>query len=73
MLATSGDAGTHQRGVTREDLARIRQAEQRAAARTVGVNEVVFLGYRDGEVVPSLELRRDLVREIRRFRRGRRD
>jgi LmbE family N-acetylglucosaminyl deacetylase len=68
VLATRGDAGTHQRGITREDLAAIREAEQRAAARVVGVEEVVFLAYRDGEVVPSLELRRDLVREIRRFR-----
>jgi LmbE family N-acetylglucosaminyl deacetylase len=68
VLATSGDAGTHQRGITREELARLREAEQRAAARVVGVKEVVFLGYHDGEVVPSLALRRDLVREIRRFR-----
>jgi LmbE family N-acetylglucosaminyl deacetylase len=68
VLATSGDAGTHERGVTREELARMREAEQRSAARVVGVKEVVFLGYRDGEVVPSLELRRDLVREIRQFR-----
>jgi LmbE family N-acetylglucosaminyl deacetylase len=68
VLATSGGAGTHQRGITREELVRIREAEQRAAARVVGVKEVVFLGYQDGEVVPSLALRRDLVREIRRFR-----
>jgi LmbE family N-acetylglucosaminyl deacetylase len=68
VVATSGDAGTHQRGITRKELAKIREAEQRAAARVVGVEEVVFLGYPDGEVVPSLELRRDLVREIRRFR-----
>jgi len=68
VVATSGDAGTHQRGVTREELARMREAEQRAAARVVGAKDVVFLGYRDGEVVPSLELRGDLVREIRRFR-----
>lgn len=68
VLATSGDAGTHQLGVTRKDLARTREAEQRAAAHTVGAEKVVFLGYHDGEVIPSLELRRDLVREIRRFR-----
>ena len=68
VVATRGDAGTHQPGITREELARIREAEQRAAARVVGVEEVVFLGYPDGEVTPSLELRRDLVREIRRFR-----
>jgi LmbE family N-acetylglucosaminyl deacetylase len=68
VVATRGDAGTHQRGITREELARTREAEQRAAASVVGVSEVVFLGYRDGEVTPSLELRGDLVREIRRFR-----
>jgi LmbE family N-acetylglucosaminyl deacetylase len=68
VVATSGDAGTHRRGVTREELARTREAEQRAAARVAGVEEVIFLGYRDGEVTPSLELRRDIVREIRRFR-----
>ena len=68
VLATSGDAGTHQIGITRQELARIREAEQRAAARAIGVDHVVFLGYPDGEVQPTLELRRDLVREIRRFR-----
>lgn len=67
VLVTSGDAGSHQPDITREELARIREAEQRAAARVVGVDEVVFLGYRDGEVEPTLGLRRDLVREIRRF------
>lgn len=68
VVATSGDAGTHERGITRQELAQIREAEQRAAALVVGVEEVVFLRYPDGEVVPSLDLRRDLVREIRRFR-----
>ena len=68
VLATSGDAGTHRSDVTREQLARIREAEQRAAAHTIGVEEVVFLRYPDGMVQPTLELRRDLVREIRRVR-----
>jgi LmbE family N-acetylglucosaminyl deacetylase len=68
VLVTSGDAGTHRSGITRQDLARQREAEQRAAARVVGVDEVVFLGYPDGMVQPTLDLRRDLVREIRRFR-----
>ncbi len=68
VLVTSGDAGSHEPGMTRERLARIREAEQRAAAQTVGVNDVVFLGYHDGEVEPNLALRRDLVREIRRFK-----
>ncbi len=68
VLVTSGDAGSHQPGITREELARIREAEQRAAARTVGVDDVVFLGHPDGEVEQTLALRRDLVREIRRFK-----
>ena len=49
-------------------MAAIRQDEQRAAAAEVGVSDVTFLGYPDGRVVPSLELRRDISREIRRFR-----
>jgi len=68
VVVTSGDAGSHQPGITREELARVREAEQRAAARVVGVDDVAFLGYRDGEVEPTLALRRDLVREIRRFK-----
>ena len=68
VLATSGDAGSHQPGMSRQELARIREAEQRSAARVVGVDEVVFLGYPDCEVEPTMALRRDLVREIRRFR-----
>jgi len=68
VLVTSGDAGSHQPGMTREELARIREAEQRAAAHVVGVDDLVFLGYHDGEVEPTLALRRDLVREIRRFK-----
>ena len=68
VVATSGDAGTHKPGITRQELARIREAEQRAAARVVGVEEVVFLRYPDGEVQPTLDLRRDLVRQVRRFK-----
>jgi LmbE family N-acetylglucosaminyl deacetylase len=68
VLATSGDAGSLDPNLTREELARIREAEQWVAARHIGVEEVIFLGYHDGEVEPSLALRRDLVREIRRFK-----
>jgi len=68
VLVTSGDAGSHEPGITREGLARTREDEQRAAGQVVGVEEVIFLGYHDGEVEPTLGLRRDLVREIRRFK-----
>jgi LmbE family N-acetylglucosaminyl deacetylase len=68
VVVTSGDAGTHRMDVDRETLARIREAEQTAAARVVGVETVVYLRYPDGMVEPTLELRRELVREIRRFK-----
>jgi LmbE family N-acetylglucosaminyl deacetylase len=68
IVVTSGDAGTHQRGMTREEVAETREREQRAAAAAVGVHEVVLLRYHDGMVQPTLDLRRDLVREIRAFR-----
>jgi LmbE family N-acetylglucosaminyl deacetylase len=68
VLVTSGDAGSHVPSITREEVARVREEEQRAAAKVAGVDDVVFLGYHDGEVEPTLALRRDLVRGIRRFK-----
>jgi LmbE family N-acetylglucosaminyl deacetylase len=65
VICTDGNAGSHEAGMTRERLAEIRRAEQRAACATLGVSEVVFLGYDDGQLQPTLELRRDLVRAIR--------
>lgn len=67
-IVTDGDAGGSDRSVSRPDMARIRRLEQQAAAAEVGVDDVVFLGYGDGRVAPSLELRRDVSREIRRMR-----
>ena len=66
-LATSGDAGGFD-DTPRERMAPLREAEQRAAAKELGVTDVTFLGYPDGRLTPSLELRRDISREIRRFR-----
>ena len=70
VLVTSGDIGSLSPSITHEELARIREAEQRAAARVIGMDEsdVVYLGYRDGQVEPTLTLRCDLAREIRRFK-----
>jgi len=68
VLVTSGDVGIATRGVSKAQAAEIREAEQREAARVVGVHNVVFLGEPDGMVQPTLELRKKLVREIRRFR-----
>jgi len=68
LILTRGDKGTDDPEMTPERLTAIREAEQRAAARLLGVHEVVFLDYRDGELEPSLALRGEIVRQVRRYR-----
>ena len=68
VIVTNGDKGSGDRSMTPERLARIREDEQRNAARTLGVEQVRFLGYEDGEVEDTRDLRREVAREIRRFR-----
>ena len=65
-ICTSGDAGGFD-ATPRHEMAPLREAEQRAAAKEVGVSEVRFLGHSDGRLTPGLELRRDISREIRRY------
>jgi LmbE family N-acetylglucosaminyl deacetylase len=65
VLATSGDKGSGDLNITSEQLIAIREDEERAAATRLGVQEVVFLRYPDGELQPSLDLRRQLTRLIR--------
>ncbi len=67
-VATDGDAGGSDRSASRAEVARLRRREQQAAAAELGVSEVVFLGYPDGRLAPSLELRRDISRVVRQFR-----
>jgi LmbE family N-acetylglucosaminyl deacetylase len=67
-VVTNGEAGGFDDAVARSEVPGIRQAEQRAAAAVVGVTDVTFLGHPDGQLVPSIELRRDLTRVIRRVR-----
>lgn len=68
LIVTDGDAGGAELGIPRAEMAPLRRDEQRAAAAIVGVDDVRFLGYPDGRVVVSLELRRDIARVIRRVR-----
>ncbi len=67
-IATDGDAGGFDPAVPRSAIAGIRQDEQRKAAAAVGVTDVEFLGYPDGQLVVSIALRRDITRAIRRAR-----
>jgi LmbE family N-acetylglucosaminyl deacetylase len=54
--------------MTREALVAIREAEQREACRILGVKETIFLHHEDGMLEPSIALRRELTRLIRRHR-----
>jgi LmbE family N-acetylglucosaminyl deacetylase len=71
VCITSGNAGSNEHtppGMTRALLAPIREEEQRSACRVLSIGEVVFLRYEDGVLEPSIALRRDLTRLIRRHR-----
>jgi LmbE family N-acetylglucosaminyl deacetylase len=68
VLCTNGDSGTADRSLTPDELARRRAGEQRAAADFMGVQNVVMLGYPDGELEDTRELLGDIVHAIRRYR-----
>ncbi len=67
-VCTDGQAGGFDPGLDREQMPGIRRAEQRAAATVLGVSDVRFLGYVDGDLEPTPDLVRDLVRVIRDVR-----
>ena len=68
VLCSDGSKGTEDPDMTPERLAKIRYEEQMEAAKTLGVKEVVALGYPDGELEDTREFRGHLVRALRRFR-----
>ncbi len=68
VIVTNGDKGSGDRTMTPERLTGIRREEQRAAAHALGADHVEFLGYPDGEVEDTRDLRRDITRQIRRWR-----
>lgn len=68
VVCTNGDKGTSDRSIKPEELAKIREQEELAAARTLGVTEVVFLGYPDQGLEDCDDFRKNLVRQIRRFK-----
>lgn len=70
VIVTNGNKGSSDRTMTPERLARIREAEQRQAARVLGVERVELLGYEDGEVEDTRQLRLDVTRQIRKWRPG---
>lgn len=65
VVATSGDKGARDSSKSREKVARLREREQEIAAGILGAQRVSFLRHPDAELVENLELREELVREIR--------
>lgn len=68
VVCTNGDKGTSDREVKSESLIKIREKEQIAAANLLGVKEVIFLGYPDQGLEETPRFRKDIVKQIRRFR-----
>jgi len=64
-ICTNGDQGGEDTNVPRENMPKIRQREQRQAGQALGVTDITFLNYRDGWLIPTIELRKDIVRQIR--------
>ncbi|MDP2917742.1 MAG: PIG-L deacetylase family protein [Dehalococcoidia bacterium] len=68
VICTNGNKGTSDLKLTTEELAKMREQEQREAAKLLGVREVVFLGYPDQGLEDSSEFRKEVVRWIRTFK-----
>jgi LmbE family N-acetylglucosaminyl deacetylase len=64
-VITCGDKGTKDLTLSSDELCSIRQTEQQAAAKVLGVEQVTFLKYPDGYLVADINLRRDITRVIR--------
>lgn len=64
-MVTNGASGSQDPDMTRDKLRDTRYAEQREAAKILGVKNVVFLGYEDGYLYPTLEVRKDVARQVR--------
>ncbi len=67
-LVTDGDAGGADTGIPRDRMAEVRRDEQAKAAAVVGVTELHWLGFPDGQVEPTLALRKAITRVIRTVR-----
>jgi LmbE family N-acetylglucosaminyl deacetylase len=68
VICTDGGEGGFDLALTREQMRDIRINEQMNAAKVLGVRNVEFLGYLDGLLTPSIELRKDITRMIRKYK-----
>jgi len=67
VVVTNGNAGG-EGDRSHQELAEVRVAEQAAAAKVIGIERIINLGYDDGYVTPSLDLRKDITRVIRQLK-----
>lgn len=65
VFCTNGDQGGEESGIPVEEMAKVRQQEQRDAGKALGVTDITYLNYRDGWLMPSIELRKEIVKAIR--------
>lgn len=68
IVCTSGDKGSKDPDMTPHQVAMIREQEQRAAARVLGVHDVTFLRHEDGEIEATKAFRAEIAMLIRRYR-----
>jgi LmbE family N-acetylglucosaminyl deacetylase len=68
LIITDGSKGSDDPAISPEKLIKMREKEQRAAAKVLGALDVFFLGYPDSELVLTMELKRDITRYIRRIK-----
>ena len=70
VMCTDGSKGSSDPEMTAQQLVEVRTREQQNAGKVLGLRNVVFLGYEDAMLQPTLDVRRDIAREIRRHRPG---
>ena len=68
VLCTDGSKGSSDPKISSKELAKIRKKEQKEAGKILGLTEIVFLDYPDSYLQATLDLRKDIAREIRRIR-----
>ena len=68
IVCTNGDKGTSDANMKPEELAKIREQEQLAAAKLLGVREVIFLRHPDQSLEDTSEFRKEIVRLVRMYR-----
>jgi len=68
LIATKGQRGSDDEKMTEKEISEIREKEQKNAAKILGIEKVIFMNYRDGELEADLDLKEKIVRFLKKFR-----